>query len=113
MNRKRISLRANSILVSLTLLSSLWPIQGLQVYAEGAEPKPVPKTVQQPSDTAFSTPQQEKRELIEFRSANSKRFRNPDGSFTETIYGSPVHYKDKNWNWQDINSNLESDSTGK
>ncbi|WP_123040478.1 DNRLRE domain-containing protein [Cohnella candidum] len=47
----------------------------------------------------------EKVELIDKRTANSKRWLNPDGSFTEEIAMRNIHYK-KNGKFEDIDNNL-------
>ncbi|MFC4768620.1 hypothetical protein, partial [Effusibacillus consociatus] len=73
-------------ILSLGLVLS--PIPGLSKLTKAGEadsPVTVPKTVQEPkSDVSFTSPRQGPQELEQFRTATSKRYVNPDGSFTET-----------------------------
>jgi hypothetical protein len=46
-------------------------------------------------------------EILEKRTADSKSFRNDDGTITAILFEKPVHYQDSEGNWQDINLNLE------
>ena len=40
------------------------------------------------------------------REENVKHFRMPDGSYTAVAYNNPVHRKDSNGNWQDIDNRM-------
>ncbi|WP_018130090.1 hypothetical protein [Effusibacillus pohliae] len=102
-------------ILSLGLVLS--PIPGLSKLTKAGEadsPVTVPKTVQEPkNDVSFTSPRQGPQELEQFRTATSKRYVNPDGSFTEKVYMEPVHYKDaQTGKWLPIDSNLVSDSNG-
>lgn len=45
-------------------------------------------------------------EIVSERDEYTKKYQNTDGSVTANIYTSPIHYKDENGNWQDINNLL-------
>ncbi len=102
-----------SIIITL-LFSSIVPYGN--VFAEGSSEAPfyeIPKTAELISnDVSFSVSDNEPKELTEFRTAKSKRYLNPNGSFTEKIYTHPVNYKDKTTGkWLPIESNLVTEST--
>jgi len=48
----------------------------------------------------------EKQELVSERTAYSKRYANPDGTITEEIYSTPIHYRGTQGNWLSIDNNL-------
>ena len=50
-------------------------------------------------------------ELIEARTANSKRFLAEDGSFVVAQYDTAVHFLDENGSWQDIDNRLAADGS--
>jgi len=50
-------------------------------------------------------------EVITKRTAGSKTFKNPDGSYTLKSYVTPIHYRDKDKKWQDIDNGLISSLT--
>jgi len=45
-------------------------------------------------------------ELTNRRTKDSKTSRNANGTYTTTVFGGPVHYRDRAGKWQDIRSNL-------
>ena len=45
-------------------------------------------------------------EIEELREENVKHFRMPDGKYKAVVYSEPVHRKDSEGNWQDINNTL-------
>ncbi|MGC9536762.1 DNRLRE domain-containing protein [Streptomyces sp. UG1] len=45
-------------------------------------------------------------ELSGERTANSKEFRNPDGTRTTRVYTEPVHYRDDSGTWKEIDTSL-------
>lgn len=51
------------------------------------------------------------KELVELRTHNSKHFLNDDGSKTAEISITPIHYKDENGKWQDIDLSIVDEST--
>lgn len=48
-----------------------------------------------------------RKELIEKRSINTKVFENQDHSCTAEIYLAPVHYKDTDGTWKEMDNKLE------
>ncbi len=52
-------------------------------------------------------------EVEELRSEYAKHYRHVDGTYTATLYSEPVHYKDKNGDWQDIDNTLKLNSDKK
>lgn len=95
-----------SLLLASTLLLDMLPISVSQAE------QPQPFAVQKDRDASFSAAPAEKKELTEYRTLNSKRFLNPDGSFTEQIFGRAIHYKDNNGLWQTVDSSLVVDEKG-
>ena len=49
-----------------------------------------------------------RKELIEKRSINTKVFENQDHSCTAEIYLAPVHYKDTDGTWKEMDNKRES-----
>lgn len=110
MIKKQLMRKGKSLFLSLTLFTSALLPQN--AIAQGTA-QPVPASIQELQDTAFTAPSIEKRELPEHRTEFSKRFQNPDGTFTEEIFNRPIHYKDKtNGKWEAIDSNLTLDALG-
>ncbi|MGH2810959.1 MAG: hypothetical protein ACRDIA_08775, partial [Actinomycetota bacterium] len=52
------------------------------------------------------------KELPGERKPNAKIFANPDGTKTAKVYGSPVHFKDPQGNWSEIDPKLIPDGAG-
>ena len=51
-------------------------------------------------------------EVVELREESIKHFRLPDGSYEAVSYAGPVHRKDSNGVWQDIDNNLSTKKMG-
>lgn len=49
------------------------------------------------------------KEVEELREENVKHFEMPDGTFKAIVYGEPVHRKDADGKWQDIDNTLSSE----
>jgi|GEM_PF-1747951 len=47
------------------------------------------------------------KEIIEKRAETAKTFQLADGTYRAQIYGGPIHYKDDNTQWQDINTTVQ------
>ena len=45
-------------------------------------------------------------EVESMREEYTKHFLMPDGSYTAVVYSAPVHRKDENGNWQDIDNRM-------
>jgi len=52
------------------------------------------------------------REIVEKRTAEAKVFKNNDGTYTSVLNPGPVHYRDQNGFWQDIDLNIEYTEDG-
>lgn len=51
-------------------------------------------------------------EIVSLREENIKHFRLADGTYEAIVYTHPIHRKDKNGVWQDIDNNLTLDNDG-
>lgn len=87
----RITKIISKLLVFTFVWSLILPIFPEPVQSEGLGTQVIPPT--------------ERVELVEHRTANSKRFQNPDGTLTEEVYLDNIHYK-KNNKWEDIDNTL-------
>ncbi|MDD1505808.1 DNRLRE domain-containing protein [Lysinibacillus sp. CNPSo 3705] len=52
-------------------------------------------------------------ELVELRTENAKTFDNLDGTYTAEIAQEPIHYQDKQGNWEEIDNSLVETNNGK
>ncbi|MGZ4134931.1 MAG: hypothetical protein ACXVPC_07195, partial [Tumebacillaceae bacterium] len=102
---------ASGLLLSTSLLLNL--NSALILTAEASPAPHLPSSTNQRNDVSFAKKPTEPQEIVEARTENSKRFLNPDGTYTEKIYNAPVHYKDASGKWANIDSTLETDSNGK
>ena len=94
--------RALSFLLTLVLVFQLLPLNAFAAADEQAQgildelnwdmPKP-----EEPDVVG---------EIEELRDHTSKQFRLSDGSFAAVNYGIPVHYRDDNENWVDVDNTL-------
>lgn len=53
-----------------------------------------------------------RKELKEFRTPNSKRFLNKDGTIQVELYKEPIHYKSDNGQYEEIDNTFEETTTG-
>lgn len=85
------------------------------VYAgEQNPPLNVPDKMSEHRDAGFNGTPKGKHEIVEARTKSSKRFWNPDGTFTLEVYPSPVHYRnEKTGKWEEIDSTLYAGNDGK
>jgi RHS repeat-associated protein len=86
------------LLTTMIILASL-----PQKISQSAKAETVP--TQEPN-TEIKVKANERSELNNKRTANSKTFINPDGTLTTEISQTPIHFKDTNNNWEPINNNL-------
>lgn len=63
-------------------------------------PAPSERVIDESSATTKSI------EVISKRTAGSKTFKNPDGTYTLKSYVTPIHYRDKDKKWQVIDDKL-------
>ncbi|MEB2280169.1 DNRLRE domain-containing protein [Lysinibacillus xylanilyticus] len=87
--------------VVLALFIAYIPVENfaLQVEAKNVEEK--------------KSEEKEPIELVELRTENAKTFDNLDGTYTAEIAQDPIHYKDKQGNWEEIDNSLVETNNGK
>jgi hypothetical protein len=75
-----------------------------------SQPDPAPPVRSLPSELSTKKPFEEgvavPGEVIGKRTQTSRTIKNADGSFTLEAYSGPIHFKDKQGNWQQIQSDL-------
>lgn len=97
---KKYSIRFLSILLSvLTVLMSL-PLTAFASAIEAIDDSQ--------GKTSSSSMVTDTYELIELRDEYVKHFKQPDGTIVAVQYGDPVHYRDENGVWQDIDNTIIS-----
>ncbi|MHB1684674.1 MAG: DNRLRE domain-containing protein, partial [Bacilli bacterium] len=101
--KSRIGKKSLLTLTALAILSA--PFQGsLRVYAETLN--------HQEWQTAMPNRPTGPVELLNYRTAQSQTFLNPNGTFTTKLYPSDVFFRDDNGHWQTIDYSLVSDGKG-
>ena len=98
--------RAISILLCLTLLISILPMDALANDSQASE-ESGGNTGR--TDDNSGGGGDGKRELVDERDAYSKTFVDDQGQLTKEIYAEPIHYK-KSGKWQTISDDLVNDS---
>lgn len=96
--------RALSALVALTMLAS-GVFSGGPLAAAGGVTVPSGVATGPPAGSAESSPTAV-REIESSRTANSATYLMSDGSYSQTIYEQPVHYKDTARHWDRIDPTL-------
>jgi RHS repeat-associated protein len=91
----------NFLIILLTIMIILASLP--QKISQSTKAETVP--TQEPN-TEIKVKANERTELNNKRTANSKTFINPDGTLTTEISQTPIHFKDTNNNWEPINNNL-------
>ncbi|MGE5398716.1 MAG: hypothetical protein ACM3MK_14425 [Chitinophagales bacterium] len=86
--------RTSIVLIITFIFSILYPLFPL---------KPAIALEQNQEKTSIN--RKDRVELPDYRTANSKRFINPDGTMTEEVNLDNIHYK-KNGRWEDIDNTL-------
>ena len=101
--KSRIGKKSLLALTALAILSA--PFQGsLRVYAETLN--------HQEWQTAMPNRPTGPVELLNYRTAQSQTFLNPNGTFTTKLYPSDVFFRDDNGHWKTIDNSLVSDGKG-
>jgi RHS repeat-associated protein len=95
--------RARAWVVATILAALLLPLAPAPVAAARYE---------DPAQAALQVPPSSPVELPELRTARSRTVRNPDGSFTASLYSSRVNYRDAQRQWQPISSRLVRAGSG-
>lgn len=112
-----VTFSATSFLLPYSSLAWAAPERpALTGQADTAEPpvnkgKPAKDVVISPPDDLPKKPGETRTEIPSQRSEYSKRFLNPDGTFTEEISAEPIFFKDRN-KWVPIENNLISSAGG-
>ncbi len=96
---KKKTLKTTSILLILCLLFSVISLTAF-AQTDGVLPADTPAQEAEPYIV---------RELTDRRTEYEKHFLLSNGQYTVAAYGTPVHYKDENGNWQDIDNSLRTD----
>ena len=92
---KKISIRSIAILLSVLLSILSFPLSVFAIEGNADADLPISKSVEK--DII---------ELIDERTATTKRFRLEDGSYMVAQYDTDVHYLDENGTWQNIDNTL-------
>lgn len=107
---KRKSLSWKQILCILLALIFVTQLVPAPVLAEMVSDKTASdvQELKLSADTVVATEEAETATILgeveELREENVKHFRLSDGSFIATQYSEPVHYKDANGDWKDIDN---------
>ncbi|MBO5016357.1 MAG: hypothetical protein J6C92_11155, partial [Bacteroidaceae bacterium] len=91
--------RSISLILAMVLLLQCAP---LQIWA--AETSATVAEVSSETTDSAASVQQIVGEEVSLREEGVKHFRLSDGSYIAVSYGMPVHYKDSNGDWQDIDN---------
>ena len=97
-----------SLLITCILLLQLVPVSGL-LSASAKEQQ----TTQKEKKLNEYGKKEERQELVEKRTENSKTFSNDDGTLTTEISQKPIHYKDTHNNWEEIDNVLVENKSEK
>ena len=97
--KKSLWTRLVSLLLAVVLCVELLPAVGSAVSPSEDLEHTVEGTVEEPAEVAF--------EEASLRSERVKHFRMGDGSYVAVQYDVPVHHRDADGRWQDIDNTLE------
>ena len=97
--KKSLWTRLLSLLLAVVLCVELLPAVGSAVSPSEDLEHTVEGTVEEPAEVAF--------EEASLRSERVKHFRMGDGSYVAVQYDVPVHHRDADGRWQDIDNTLE------
>ena len=126
--KKRI-IKALAILLSITLLIQIAPVNAVAMsektrikhMLKSATPVPAgpgaaaPLTAEQAAAGAVKAADEGGTapiigEELDERDENTKHFRHMDGTYTAAMYAEPVHFRDAEGRWQDIDNRLQLNS---
>lgn len=97
--KKSLWTRLLSLLLAVVLCVELLPAVGSAVSPSEDLEHTVEGTVEEPAEVAF--------EEASLRGERVKHFRMGDGSYVAVQYDVPVHHRDADGRWQDIDNTLE------
>ena len=110
--KRRRQFKAIAFLLALVMLFGMMPVTALELETTTGEISTPEAETAVPSVDIFPNSdyveENQTYEVIERREANVKHFRLEDGSCVAVSYGYPVHRKDANGEWQDIDNRLFS-----
>lgn len=107
MTRRAFSMWIKTVACVLSILMMLYAVP-TNVFAELIEAIDGAPENQADEVTVEDTLKKEVFEVIDRREETVKHFRTEDGSFTAVQYNVPVHEKDENGEWQDIDNTLSA-----
>ena len=114
--KRRRQFKAIAFLLALVMLFGMMPVTALETETTTSETSIPEAETAVPSVDIVPNPdyteESQTREVIERREANVKHFRLEDGSYEAVAYGYPVHRKDADGEWQDIDNRLFSKVVG-
>ena len=97
---KKISFKSLCVFMSLLMVLLSFP---LTVFAQ--------EVAKQAEESHDAEPNADIIELLDQRTADTKYFRLPDGTYYAAQYETDVHYLDENGVWQDIDNTLTEDGS--
>ena len=114
--KRRCQFKAIAFLLALVMLFGMMPVTALETETTTSETSIPEAETAVPSVGKVPNPdyteESQTCEVIERREANVKHFRLEDGSYEAVAYGYPVHRKDADGEWQDIDNRLFSKVVG-
>lgn len=114
--KRRRQFKAIAFLLALVMLFGMMPVTALETETTTSETSIPEAETAVPSVGKVPNPdyteESQTCEVIERREANVKHFRLEDGSYEAVAYGYPVHRKDADGEWQDIDNRLFSKVVG-
>lgn len=104
-NLKKWTLKAISLVLIATLLVVGQPLHGFVPARAFVFPMTQLDDLPETPD-GFTPVSRHVSEMTELRTADSRHFRNEDGTFTAYVYPEVIHFQDADGNWIDIDNTL-------
>jgi len=105
MKLKKYVIRPLAVMLAVVLLVQAQPLHGFVSTRAFVFPMTtldsLPETPDMPSVVSRHVS-----ELVELRTADSRHFRNEDGTFTAYVYSEIIHFQDADGNWVEIDNTL-------
>lgn len=103
------------LLIFVLIFTSI-PLNAIAQEADREEPVDITATEEFETVQAINSQNYEKdsitqKEIVELRTENSKHFDMGDGTYQAVTYSYPVHRKDANGKWQEIDNTLSAQKT--
>ncbi|SEN28336.1 hypothetical protein SAMN04489762_1868 [Terribacillus saccharophilus] len=93
------------ILVWLLIVTLVFSIAPVQIFAESGDDKQKNKNLE--SNSIITDDVLPEGEIVEERTENTKVFYEGDGVYTEDVYFEPIHIESKNEEWEEISTDLD------